>query len=51
MQAVHRQVPVLMRALGTSYSELLEIISDPPHGSENLLTQVFWDALNLLELV
>ncbi|KAL8487780.1 hypothetical protein ACS0TY_024198 [Phlomoides rotata] len=38
-QAVHRHIPVLMRALG-SYSELLHIISDPPQGSEDLLIQV-----------
>ncbi|KAF8024715.1 hypothetical protein BT93_F1786 [Corymbia citriodora subsp. variegata] len=39
-QAVHRHVPVLIRALGSSYSELLQIISDPPQGSENLLMLV-----------
>uniref|UniRef100_A0A5B6YLP6 Symplekin n=1 Tax=Davidia involucrata TaxID=16924 RepID=A0A5B6YLP6_DAVIN len=39
-QAVHRHIPILIRALGSSYSELLCIISDPPEGSENLLTQV-----------
>ncbi|GFS44111.1 hypothetical protein Acr_00g0088530 [Actinidia rufa] len=39
-QAIHRHVPILMRALGSAYSELLCIISDPPQGSENLLTQV-----------
>ncbi|XP_027148564.1 symplekin isoform X1 [Coffea eugenioides] len=39
-QAVHRHIPVLIRAFGSSYSQLLEIISDPPTGSENLLTQV-----------
>ncbi|KAF5193841.1 Symplekin [Thalictrum thalictroides] len=42
-QAVHRQIPILVRTIGTS-SELLAIISDPPTGSENLLTQV----LNIL---
>lgn len=40
MQAIHRHVPILIRALGPSYIELLKIISDPPKGSENLLTQV-----------
>lgn len=40
MQAVHRHIPILIRALGSSYSELLHIISDPPQGSEHLLTQV-----------
>lgn len=40
MQAVHRHIPILIRALGSSYSELLHIISNPPHGSEHLLTQV-----------
>uniref|UniRef100_A0A0R0K631 Symplekin n=1 Tax=Glycine max TaxID=3847 RepID=A0A0R0K631_SOYBN len=39
-QAFHRHVPVVVRALGQSYSELLHIISDPPQGSENLLTLV-----------
>ncbi|KAG6409207.1 hypothetical protein SASPL_132241 [Salvia splendens] len=39
-QAVHRHINVLMRALGSSYSELLHIISNPPQGSEDLLTQV-----------
>ncbi|KAI3460094.1 hypothetical protein Pfo_016757 [Paulownia fortunei] len=39
-QAVHRHIAVLMRALGSSYSELLHIISNPPHGSEDLLIQV-----------
>lgn len=39
-QAIHRHIPILIRALGPSYSDLLKIISDPPQGSENLLTQV-----------
>ncbi|XP_061966892.1 uncharacterized protein LOC133690663 isoform X1 [Populus nigra] len=39
-QAVHRHIPVLIRALGSSYSELLRIISDPPEGCENLLMLV-----------
>ncbi|KVH98820.1 hypothetical protein Ccrd_022950, partial [Cynara cardunculus var. scolymus] len=39
-EAIHRHVPILIRALGPSYSDLLCIISDPPQGSENLLTQV-----------
>ncbi|KAM1203928.1 hypothetical protein ACFX2J_019684 [Malus domestica] len=39
-QAFHRHIPVLIRALGSSYSELLKIISDPPQGSENLLMLV-----------
>ncbi|KAF9687403.1 hypothetical protein SADUNF_Sadunf02G0089900 [Salix dunnii] len=39
-QAVHRHIPVLIRALGSSYSELLRIISDPPEGCENLLILV-----------
>ncbi|KAG5018847.1 hypothetical protein JHK87_014702 [Glycine soja] len=37
-QAFHRHIPIVVRALGQSYSELLRIISDPPQGSENLLT-------------
>lgn len=40
MQAIHRHIPIFVRALGSSYSELLHIISNPPQGSENLLTQV-----------
>ncbi|PWA43619.1 Symplekin [Artemisia annua] len=39
-QAIHRHVPILIRALGPSYKDLLKIISDPPQGSENLLTLV-----------
>ncbi|XP_024930588.3 uncharacterized protein LOC107421396 isoform X3 [Ziziphus jujuba] len=39
-QAFHRHIPILIRALGSSYSELLHIISDPPQGSENLLALV-----------
>jgi symplekin len=38
-QAVHRQIPILVRTMGSS-SQLLEIISDPPKGSETLLVQV-----------
>ncbi|KAL5740398.1 hypothetical protein ACOSQ2_029578 [Xanthoceras sorbifolium] len=38
-QAVQRHIPILVRTMGSS-SELLEIISDPPSGSENLLMQV-----------
>ncbi|XP_017247207.1 uncharacterized protein LOC108218671 isoform X2 [Daucus carota subsp. sativus] len=38
-QAVHGQIPILVRTIGTS-SQLLEIISDPPTGSVNLLMQV-----------
>ncbi|CAJ1973959.1 unnamed protein product [Sphenostylis stenocarpa] len=38
--AFHRHIPIVVRALGQSYSELLRIISDPPQGSENLLTLV-----------
>ncbi|XP_068656465.1 uncharacterized protein [Aristolochia californica] len=39
-QAIHRHVPILVRTLGSSYDELLQIISDPPQGSENLLMLV-----------
>uniref|UniRef100_A0A251IQD5 Symplekin n=1 Tax=Manihot esculenta TaxID=3983 RepID=A0A251IQD5_MANES len=39
-QAVHRNIPILIRAMGSSYSELLRIISDPPEGCENLLMLV-----------
>ena len=40
VQAFHRHMPILIRELGSSYIELLPIISDPPKGSENLLTLV-----------
>ncbi|XWS24027.1 hypothetical protein CRYUN_Cryun28dG0066000 [Craigia yunnanensis] len=39
-QAFHRHIPIVIRALGQSYTQLLQIISDPPEGSENLLTLV-----------
>ncbi|KAM2777519.1 hypothetical protein PS2_009856 [Malus domestica] len=39
VQAVQRQIPILVRTMGSS-PNLLEIISDPPTGSENLLMQV-----------
>ena len=29
LQAFHRHIPIVVRALGQSYSELLHIISDP----------------------
>ncbi|KAL0375339.1 UNVERIFIED_CONTAM: Symplekin [Sesamum radiatum] len=38
-QAVHRQIPLLVRTIGSS-RELLDILSDPPTGSEGLVTQV-----------
>ncbi|XVF08283.1 hypothetical protein REPUB_Repub06bG0213100 [Reevesia pubescens] len=38
-QAIQRHIPILVRTMGTS-SDLLEVISDPPSGSENLLMQV-----------
>ncbi|KAG4214486.1 hypothetical protein ERO13_A01G125300v2, partial [Gossypium hirsutum] len=38
--AFHRHIPIVIRALGQSDSQLLQIISDPPPGSENLLTLV-----------
>ncbi|XP_010543210.1 PREDICTED: uncharacterized protein LOC104816196 isoform X2 [Tarenaya hassleriana] len=38
-QAIHRHIPILVRTMGSS-PELLEIIADPPSGSENLLMQV-----------
>ncbi|CAH8338242.1 unnamed protein product [Eruca vesicaria subsp. sativa] len=38
-EAIHRQIPILVRTMGSS-SELLKIIADPPSGSENLLMQV-----------
>ncbi|KAK9748584.1 hypothetical protein RND81_02G068400 [Saponaria officinalis] len=39
-QAFHRHIPILLRTLGSSYSQLLQIISNPPPGSENLLMLV-----------
>ncbi|KAK9166135.1 hypothetical protein Scep_001326 [Stephania cephalantha] len=39
-QAIHRHVPILMKNLRASYSQLLPIISNPPQGSENLLMLV-----------
>ncbi|VYS65520.1 unnamed protein product [Arabidopsis thaliana] len=38
-QAIHLQIPILVRTMGSS-SELLKIIADPPSGSDNLLIQV-----------
>lgn len=38
-QAIHQQIHMLVRTIGAS-SELLEIISEPPSGSEKLLIQV-----------
>ncbi|CAL9191172.1 uncharacterized protein LOC135583873 [Musa acuminata AAA Group] len=38
-EAVHRQIPILVRTVGSS-PELLAIISDPPTGSEDLLMKV-----------
>ncbi|ONK62289.1 uncharacterized protein A4U43_C07F2370 [Asparagus officinalis] len=37
-QSIHRHVPGLVRNLGPSYPELLQIVADPPEGSENLIT-------------
>uniref|UniRef100_A0A7I4CYA0 Symplekin n=1 Tax=Physcomitrium patens TaxID=3218 RepID=A0A7I4CYA0_PHYPA len=39
-QAVHRHIPILFRTIGSSSQELLQLIADPPAGSENLLLQV-----------
>ncbi|KAJ8748049.1 hypothetical protein K2173_012872 [Erythroxylum novogranatense] len=39
-QAIHRHIPILIRALRSSFSELLRIISNPPEGCENLLMLV-----------
>ncbi|KAJ8476753.1 hypothetical protein OPV22_020480 [Ensete ventricosum] len=38
-EAIHKQIPILVRTVGSS-PELLAIISDPPTGSEDLLMQV-----------
>lgn len=39
VQAVNNDIPRLVRTMGSS-QDLLDIISDPPAGSENLLMQV-----------
>jgi symplekin len=39
-QAVHRHIPKLFRTIGSSSPELLQLIADPPAGSENLLLLV-----------
>uniref|UniRef100_A0A7N1A2C5 Symplekin n=1 Tax=Kalanchoe fedtschenkoi TaxID=63787 RepID=A0A7N1A2C5_KALFE len=39
-QAVNRHISVLIRSLGSTCSELLRIISNPPQGSENLISIV-----------
>ncbi|KAL6534378.1 hypothetical protein OROHE_013303 [Orobanche hederae] len=38
-QAVHRQIPLLVRTIGPS-RDLLDLLLDPPNGSEGLVTQV-----------
>ncbi|KAL7095344.1 hypothetical protein ACP275_10G018300 [Erythranthe tilingii] len=38
-QTVHRQIPLLVRTIGSS-RDLLDIVSDPPAGSEELIIQV-----------
>lgn len=39
-QAFHRHISIVIRALGSYSSDLLHVISNPPQGSENLLTLV-----------
>ncbi|KAM7271711.1 hypothetical protein ACFE04_030925 [Oxalis oulophora] len=39
IEAVQQHIPILVRTMGSS-PDLLEIISDPPSGSENLLLKV-----------
>lgn len=39
LQAIHSQIPMLVRTIGSS-RDLLDILSDPPIGSQGLLTQV-----------
>lgn len=46
VQAVHRQIPLLVRTIGSS-SDLLDIISEPPTGSEGLVTQVLFFIFSL----
>ncbi|XP_020105683.1 uncharacterized protein LOC109722179 isoform X2 [Ananas comosus] len=36
-QCIHRHIPILVRSLGASNTELLNIISDLPDGGENLI--------------
>ena len=50
MQAFHRHIPIVIRALGQSYSQLLQIISDPPQGSENLLALVGSISISILKI-
>ncbi|GER55800.1 symplekin [Striga asiatica] len=38
-EAVHRQIPLLVRTIGPS-RDLLDLLSDPPSGSDGLVTQV-----------
>ncbi|KAL7095340.1 hypothetical protein ACP275_10G018000 [Erythranthe tilingii] len=38
-QTVHRQIPLLVRTIGSS-RDLLDVVSDPPAGSEELIIQV-----------
>ncbi len=45
-QAVHRHIPKLFRTIGSSSPELLQLIADPPAGSENLLLLVSFDILS-----
>ena len=40
-QVVHQQIPLLVRTIGPS-SDLLDILSDPPIGSEGLAIQVLF---------
>ncbi|KAI5061409.1 hypothetical protein GOP47_0023914 [Adiantum capillus-veneris] len=39
-QAAHRNMPVLVRTIGSTSSDLLQLLSDPPLGSKNLLLLV-----------
>ncbi|ONK67776.1 uncharacterized protein A4U43_C05F3650 [Asparagus officinalis] len=39
-QSIHRHIPGLIRTLGPSDPKLLQMISEPPEGSENLITLV-----------
>jgi hypothetical protein len=45
-QAVHQHIPKLFRTIGSSSPELLQLIADPPAGSENLLLLVSFDILS-----
>jgi symplekin len=40
VQCIHWHIPTLVRNLGSSCPEMLDIIHNPPEGSEELVTMV-----------